>query len=141
MKYRDGFVSNSSSTSFVIAVARDFSPTEEQIKKFTENYNEYNEYNEEAISLETGKEIIDAIVNHLCSSEIPDFEVCLSSPDGEDENYITLDRFLNIFREVILKTEDMGGSGQDMCVNILADLCINKVKSALKKQMETYHED
>lgn len=65
MKIRKGFVSNSSSSSFVVAITRDFKLTDEEVELFREGYEEYHgdpcEFSDEQIH-----EIVAEIIDKSC---------------------------------------------------------------------------
>lgn len=129
MKIRSGFISNSSSTSYVIAVTRDFQPTDEQVKKFVERYNAW-EKDEDDLSIESGKEQIVKIVDRICREE----EVW-TSPEYDDKKDPLpkgIDVFEEIFEELHLVCMD-GGPEDGRIINVLADKCKDKVVAQLKK--------
>lgn len=115
MKIRAGFVSNSSSTSFVIALTRDFVPSEVGISKFIDDTIDYD--TDIKMSVEEAKKHIVNLVETLC--EHGD----ISAYDGdwgiENTNYVSA--FLHSFEEDILISEADAGHGCDFLHNILAD--------------------
>ena len=64
MKIRQGFVSNSSRTSYVIALARNYKATKEQIQKFADGIAKWED---EEYTFEQADKQIKIIVEALCS--------------------------------------------------------------------------
>jgi hypothetical protein len=126
MKYRQGFVSNSSSTSFVVAVPREFVPTEEQIKSFVREYNSW--YTDAPISdPQKALDMINEIVNNLCEDGF------LYELSGKEEV------FINVFPEMYL-TSIEGGPGENSCINILSDEKRKESMAMMKNLVEKYNE-
>jgi len=117
MKIRLGFVSNSSSTSYVIALTRDFRATPEQLEKFIKECQEYN-YEEEtegaAMSPEQATEAISKIVEELCSCG----EWSWYDGDIEIDNFSPFMWACSDSFEICAVD---GGHGCDSLANILAD--------------------
>jgi len=119
MKIRMGFVSNSSSTSYVVALTRDFKMSPEQLEKFI---GECKGYEEDAVVMtpEQAQEVVTGIIDALCTTS--SWSWC----DGYDisECDERMEHFHNFFwtvREDILVSDADGGHGSDFLHNILAD--------------------
>lgn len=119
MKIRLGFVSNSSSTSYVIAVSRDFEATPEQLAKFIDECKDYDD-NSSAMSVDQAKETIATIINAIC--EIGSWSWCDSYDISESDE--RLEHF-HPFRWACGDSFDIsevdGGHGSNFLHNILAD--------------------
>ncbi len=110
MKIRLGFVSNSSSTSYVIALTRDFKATPEQLDKFIEECGDFDT----KLTPDQATKSIGEIVEALCSSGE------WSWYDGD----ISIDNFhpfLWAFGDSFEICAVDGGHGCDSLANILAD--------------------
>jgi len=122
MKIRLGFVSNSSSTSFVIALTRDFKATPEQLEKFIKECQEYN-YEEDAkgkaMTSEQATKTIAEIVEELCKNG----EWSWCDGDIEIENFHP---FMWACGDSVEICAVDGGHGCDSLANILADDLIDK---------------
>lgn len=131
MKIRLGFVSNSSSTSYVIALARNYKATKEQIQKFTDRIANWED--EEYTSEQADKQI-KTIVDALCSTA----GKCIWI---EDSPVQYLDEFINILEDdyILGKIDVSSEAGQ--VTNILADGNREKVAAKIKKMMEAIDED
>lgn len=130
MKIRTGFVSNSSSTSFVIALTRDFRATPEQLEKFID---ECKGYEEDAVAMtpEQATKAIEGIVEELC--KVGDW----SWSDGydisnESENMEHFHNFRYTCGDSFQIGESDGGHGCDFLHNILADDLIDKTTELMK---------
>ena len=119
MKIRMGFVSNSSSTSYVIALTRDFKATPEQLEKFID---ECKGYEEDAVAMtpEQATETITNIVEALC--ETGSWSWCDSYDINESDERL---EHLHPFRWACGDSFDIsevdGGHGSNFLHNILAD--------------------
>lgn len=118
MKLRNGFVSNSSSSSYIIAVTRDFQPTDEQIENFK------NEFDEDLTSDEA-KKVMLHIIERMCQEEELWTGYDADAPNGWWE-------FLRICKEVVITTSETGPD-DGRCINVLADSCIDKTTAQMDK--------
>lgn len=110
MKIRLGFVSNSSSTSYVIALTRDFKPTPEQLDKFIEDCGDLDT----KLTPEQAIKSINKIVEALCSRG----EWSWVDYNIEIDNFSP---FMWACEDSFLISEIDGGHGCDSLANILAD--------------------
>ena len=130
MKIRLGFVSNSSSTSYVIALTRDFKTTQDKVQKFMDLCDEWA--NVEITSLEQADEVIGRIVEALCSQSY----IWL-----EESSVENLSEFINVFGdEIIIGAVDVSSESGSVS-NIMADSCKEETMKKLKKLVETKNED
>lgn len=117
MKIRIGFVSNSSSTSYVIAVTRDFVPSDKGLAEFINDTEDYD--TDKKMSVEEAKEHLANLIETLCVNGV------WSAYDGDwsdgEHSVEHLSTFIYSFREEILISEADGGHGCDFLHNILAD--------------------
>lgn len=131
MKIRQGFVSNSSSSSYIIALARNYKATKEQIQKFAD---EIADWEDEDYSFEQADEQIKTTVEALCSTEGKNMWF-------EDSPVQYLGEFIDMLEDdYILGTID-GSSGSGQVTNILADGNREKVTAKVKKIMEALDEN
>ncbi len=131
MKIRLGFVSNSSSTSYVIALARNYKATKEQIQKFADGIANWED---EEYSFEQADEQIKTIVEALCSTE----GKCMWL---EDSPVQYLDEFIDMLEDdYILGTVDVSSEAGQV-TNVLADGNREKVAAKVKKMMESLDEN
>ncbi len=119
MKLRLGFVSNSSSTSYVIALSRDIEVTPEKLANFLEECNQYLDEDEKRMTSEEGKKAISKAIKDLCSQG----EFSWYDGDIEIEHF---HQFMQTFEDEIEICATDGGHGCDSLCNILADDMINK---------------
>jgi spore cortex formation protein SpoVR/YcgB (stage V sporulation) len=113
MKTRQGFVSNSSSTSFVVALSRDFVITDEAVSKFIDAYKNYDN---KRVTPEGSREKIEYAVDKLCGDGI------VYAVDADDENDVCfVVEFLTELYPDILLAEIDTSSEMGCCVNILSD--------------------
>ncbi len=123
MKVRSGFVSNSSSTSYVIAVTREFKATPEQIQAFYDRCNKYSE-DDDVTDLDKAEKQMAEIVEVLCLNE----DIWLGeAPSPNISNFVTACK-----DDVILTSLD-GGPEDDTICNIFADKCKDKTIEKMKK--------
>lgn len=129
-----GFVSNSSSTSFVIALTRDFKATPEQLEKFID---ECKGYEEDAVAMtpEKATETITGIVEELC--KVGDWSWCDSYDiEGQVENMENFHNFRFTCGDSFIISEADGGHGCDFMHNILADDLKDKTLELMKEKNE-----
>jgi hypothetical protein len=131
MKIRMGFVSNSSSTSYVIAVMRDFVPSEKGLKEFIDDTKDYE--TDKKMSPEIAKECISKIVEAICSGG------SWSAYDGDwsmggESEVEHMGIFIYSFRDQILVSEADGGHGCDFLHNIFADDIVEKTNKIMGKE-------
>ena len=120
MKIRKGFVSNSSSTSYVIALTRDYEASEEKVLEFMKEYEEC--YDEELGSIEKARELIAWIIGKLCSSE-----------QVWTEEYEGVCCFIQAFSDDICLTYIDSGPDDSSISNIFADKCKDETIEKMKK--------
>lgn len=131
MKIRLGFVSNSSSTSYVIALARNYKATKEQIQKFAD---EIANWKNEEYTFEQADEQIKTTVEALCSAQ----GKCMWLDEAPVEY---LGEFISMLEDdYILGTVDVSSEAGQV-TNILADGNREKVMAKVKKMMESLNED
>ncbi len=131
MKIRLGFVSNSSSTSYVIALARNYQATKEQIQKFADGIANWEG---EEYTFEDADKQIKTTVEALCSTE----GKCMWLDDSPVQY---LEEFIGMLDDdYILGTIDVS-SDAGQVTNILADGNREKVARKVKKMMEALDED
>jgi len=124
MKVRKGFVSNSSSSSFVIAITRDYVFSPEIKQKI---YNEYIGYwDEEEVSMEQFDNILKEGLDELCTGDGVIWE--------EDSSSIT-QAILAELEDVVIAYVDVGPDAGSTN-NIFADNQIEKVKKQLQAILE-----
>lgn len=109
MKIRIGLVSNSSSTSYVIAITRDFKLSDEQKQKLFENYDPYEE---DQLEIEGIEELFQKTVEKLCSS---------SQVWEEDDENNFLYAIVRVLKEEIVLTSLDGAPDAGCYVNVLSD--------------------
>lgn len=129
MKIRTGFVSNSSSTSYVIAVTRDFISlmTEERKQEFMKEWNYWADKKVETI--EQLEEKIKIVLDFLCEGDGR-----VWTGDGEiPEGLYAIGHGL---KEVLIAATDLGPADGDWWTNILAD----DVKEKSLEQMKLLSE-
>ena len=131
MKIRTGFVSNSSSTSYVVALTRDFVASPEKIQKFLGSYRDWED---EDITDEQGVELIGKVVEALCSSR----EIWI---DDYNDKLDGLDTFLSVFGDEISVASMDVSSEAGIVTNIFADRNKEKSMEILKKVMGLQNED
>ena len=132
MKIRLGFVSNSSSTSYVIAVSRDFVPSDKGLLKFINEIKDWG--TDKNMSVKEAKEYITNLVESLCvvgswSAHDGDW-----SANGSDTEHLS--PFLDSFEDDILIAEEYAGHGCDFLHNILADDLRDKTIKFITKEDE-----
>lgn len=129
MKIRKGFVSNSSSSSYVIAITRDLQFSEKEIAKFREGYE--NHHGDECdFTTEQIQEIVTEIVDKLCR-------------EGQiyDEDCSELIPFADALDGSYGITNINVGCSEGGIINLLTDKDKNEVLSAMKKIVERNNED
>lgn len=133
MKIRLGFVSNSSSTSYVIAVTRNFQVTKEKAQLFLDectkdSYYASNDVKDIESAIKKIKEVLEAFCTH---EEIWEEEAPIDS----------IYEFITVFREEVVLIEMESGPEDGRVMNILADKCGNKNFKRIKKLMEQTNEN
>jgi hypothetical protein len=131
MKIRSGFVSNSSSTSYVIAVTRNFKTDQAGMQKFLDECSRWSD-DDEITNLEQADKKIGEIIEALCSHE--QIWTC-EAPCSH------ISEFVDAFKDEIQISSLDGGPDDGKVLNILADNCKDKTMTKLKKLMETQNED
>ena len=119
MRIRTNFVSNSSSTSYIIAVTRDFVPAEEQLKEFWERLEEERE-----CTLAEAQGILNNLINELCTYNQ------VWEEDGP-EGIFHFDIFA---QELVIATVD-GAPDCGAYVNVLSDSNKEKFMGQMKRIM------
>lgn len=109
MKIRIGFVSNSSSTSYVIAITRDFKLSDEQKQLLGDYYNEYEDEKDQ-ITIEQIEKLFQKTLEKLCSS----------SQVWKDDTPL-FDSMIRTLKEKIVLAEIDGSPDEGCCVNVLSD--------------------
>ena len=136
MKIRQGFVSNSSSTSFILAIARNFKLPEEFKEALVREYTEYC-WGDGIGEPPTADEIVEEAVNILCSKEATWQEDCAPSVTAL-AHIITDDNELAKIHYITGLDTDSGG-GQ--YINVLCDKeregFLAQMKIILEKENET----
>lgn len=127
MKIRLGFVSNSSSTSYIVAVTRDFSPVPEKIQEFFDTCNKYSS-SEDVTNLEQAAEKIKVIIEALCKES----QIWL---DYECPCY-HIEDFVSVFREEVQIFTMPSSSDDGKVCNILADSCKEDTMKKLTELMK-----
>ena len=130
MKIRAGFVSNSSSTSYVIALTRDFKTSQAKVQAFMDECDPYA--NLEITSLEQADECIGRIVEALCSHD----QIWMTESLVEN-----VYEFINIFGDDIIITTMDGGPDDSQVCNIFADGRKDEMMTKLKKLVESQNEN
>jgi hypothetical protein len=134
MKIRMGFVSNSSSTSYVIALTRDFKATPEQLEKFIDECKGYEE-DSVAMTSEQATKTIALIVEELC--KVGDWSWADSYDITESaENMEQFHNFRYTCGDSFQIGEADGGHGCDFLHNILADDLKDKTLELTKVKNE-----
>ncbi len=118
MKIRIGFVSNSFSTSYVIALARDFKTTQAKMQEFIDSCNKYEREEKNMLTLERADKVVEEIVEALCSQAIIWDEH--DSPPEYTYN------FVRTFGDEIGVVNIDGGPEDGKYVNLFADECKDK---------------
>jgi len=132
MKIRAGFVSNSSSTSYVIALTRDFKVTQDHIQRFTD---EIKSYKDEDYTIEQATNQIGLTIEALCS-------VAGREMWEEHSPVQYLGEFINIFRSDFIILAMFDCSSEDgKIINILAGGLGDERVAKLKAIMENLNED
>lgn len=135
MKIRNGFVSNSSSTSFILAIARNFELPEELKEKLVEEYKEYC-WGDGMGEPPTADEIVEEAVNILCSKEATWQEDCSASVTAL-VHIVTNDKEL---AKVYYITELDAGPDEGQYINVLCDKerkgFLTQMKIILEKENE-----
>lgn len=125
MKIRLGFVSNSSSTSYVIALTRDYKFSDDQISRILSDYNSGVNYTDQILE-EDILEHIKIAINELCSNSCVYTE--MANP------------LISTIYGIIKKDIDISEGGTeagDTYINILSDAN----EENFQKIMETHSED
>lgn len=132
MKIRTGFVSNSSSTSYVIALTRDFKTTQTKMQEFVDSCNKY--MNEKSwITLEQADKAVGKIIEVLCTNgEIWD------EHDNPPE-YIR--NFVGVFGDEFGVVDIDGGPEDGKYINLFADDCKAENIKMFKRLIEKTNED
>jgi hypothetical protein len=132
MKIRAGFVSNSSSTSYVIAVTRNFKTDQAGMQKFLDAC--ISEWDDNEITdLEQADKKIGEIVEALCSHEqIWNTEAPVSH----------ISEFVDTFKDDIVLFAIDGGPEDGKVLNAMADSCKEKTIAKIAKLlMESQNEN
>ncbi|MHA1468961.1 MAG: hypothetical protein ACTSSP_00215 [Candidatus Asgardarchaeia archaeon] len=122
MKIRIGFVSNSSSTSYVLAVTRNFKLTDEKRKELFEEHVDWS--GEEDITIDQIDGYFQDIIERLCSS---------GEVYEDDDEPPLFYPFITVFEDEILFTTIEAGPGQGVHINLLSDKEIEKTLKKMKK--------
>ncbi len=132
MKIRKGFVSNSSSTSYVIAVTRNFKPSPDKMQEFLDRCNQYSK-SDMVVDIESAEKQIEAIVEDLCNrSQIW---------QDHDEPAEHMSDFVDIFEDEVQLFAIDSGSEDGKFLNVLADSCKDETMKKLTKLMKAQNED
>ena len=130
MKIRLGFVSNSSSTSYVIALTRDFRATPEQLEEFIK---EIKGYDDDAVAMTTEQATkdISKIVESLCKTGSWSWGEGWDISET-DENMEHFHSFFCACGDSVRVSDADGGCGDDFLHNILADDIKNKTAELIE---------
>lgn len=132
MKIRLGFVSNSSSTSYVIALTRDFIPSEKDLLEFIDETGDL--YTDKKMSVKEAKEYITNLVESLCI--VGDWSAYDGDWSANGSNSEYLSQFLHSFSDDIKISEADAGHGCDFLHNILADDLRDKTIKLITEENE-----
>lgn len=132
MKVRNGFVSNSSSTSHIVILSRNFKLSDEQVKEFCERYNNWGD---EVLTPEQAEVRANEIIDRICSQK--ETWTCYEGY-GEENPPAGTQIFLEVFEELIEIASMDTGPESGLCINIFADECrdknIDKLHKIIQKQ-------
>ena len=123
MKTRQGFVSNSSSTSFVIALSKDFKITDDIIKEFIRESGTIDES-------EVFAKRIKSVIKKMCEKGLI-FSDPYSSKDSQF--FEDLDTLIEVCPDIVISEIDGGPESGSTYVNIFADKTLAKIKKMLDK--------
>ena len=126
MKLRLGFVSNSSSTSYVVALTRDFKATPEQLETFIKDCKGYEE-DSVPMTNEEATETVAKIVEELCKQGEWSWGDGYSISEQSENMEHYHDFFFSCGDSFSIADAD-GGHGGDFLINILADNVKDKTK-------------
>ncbi len=133
MKIRKGFVSNSSSSSYIVAITRDFKLPSEYKEDLMAEYSEYVYDPEESV---TADEIVALAVDNLCSQKTIWYEHCPASVHALI-NTITCNHDLDE-KYVIITIEQGPDEGQ--YINMMCDGSQKAFTKKLKHILENKNE-
>ena len=133
MKIREGFVSNSSSTSYVIALTRDFKTTQAKMQEFVDRCNEWEKCEKHMMTLQKADVAVGEIVEALCGQEV--------IWDEHDDPPEHCREFMSTFKQEIGVADIDGGPEDGKYMNLFADSCKDKNIEMFKRITEEQNEN